>query len=225
MGMKLIYPLEIKKAMIKIKGFQCNPVMENTYILYNQTQAILIDPGCLSDEEKSTIADFIQENKLKPEKIVCTHCHPDHIFGAQWAYEKYGTEMYVDRMEADSITVAQQMASNWGIEFKAYNGPFHYLTEGDSIYLAEEVLEVLNLAGHSIGGLGFLNRTEGFLLSGDALFRESIGRTDLPGGDYPLLLKNLKEKVLVLPDETRVFSGHGPETTIKHEKEFNTYLK
>jgi hydroxyacylglutathione hydrolase len=211
--------------MFLLKAFTFNPLQENTYLLYNeQKQALLIDPGCYFDDEKETIAGFIRSEKLELKYVLNTHCHLDHVFGNKWIYEQYQTTLHLHPLEVNMLEMAPASGLMWGIPFDNYQGPFMYLNPGDQIKLGNDFLEILWLPGHSPGHLGFYCQQQDFIISGDVLFRESIGRTDLPGGHMETLLNSIKTQMWVLPDATKVYSGHGPVTTILHEKKNNPFL-
>ena len=211
--------------MFFVKDFTFNPLQENTYIVYNEEKnAIIIDPGCYFDNERSMLEDFICDNHLTIKYLLNTHCHLDHVFGNKWVYEKYGTPLYIHKQENQTLAMAPASGLMWGIPFDNYDGPIYELTPGKYITLDDDELQIMFTPGHSPGHLSFYSSKEGWLISGDVLFRESIGRTDLPGGDYSTLIKSIKENFWQLPEETVVYSGHGPTTTIGHEKKHNPFL-
>jgi glyoxylase-like metal-dependent hydrolase (beta-lactamase superfamily II) len=211
--------------MFLIKAFTFNPLQENTYLLYNEHKlAILIDPGCYFEDEKDYIAEFIQKNGLQIKYLLNTHCHLDHVFGNKWIYERYFTKLHLHPMEVPMLEMAPASGLMWGIPFENYQGPYIYLNPGEQILLGEDCLDILWLPGHSPGHLGFYCKKQNFIISGDVLFRESIGRTDLPGGNMQTLMDTIKNQMWGLPDETIVYAGHGPDTSIQHEKSFNPFL-
>lgn len=212
--------------MIKVKVFTFSPVQENTYVLYNeQNKAIIIDPGCYFSAEQETLKNFITDTKLKPERLLNTHCHLDHVFGNKWVWETWGLELHIHSGEEQMLQLAPLSGEKWGLPFSNYNGPLHYLKEGDTILLGNDALQVILAPGHSPASLCFYCEAQQFLIGGDVLFRESIGRTDLPGGNHETLLKSIREKLFVLPDDVKVYPGHGIATTIGHEKRNNPFLK
>ena len=211
--------------MFTIKAFTFSPVQENTYVLYNDKgNTFIIDPGCYFEEERDTLAQFLQQNKLQPVKLLNTHCHLDHVFGNKWIYEAYGLELHLHRNEQQVLAFAPTSGLMWNLPFDNYNGPFHFINEGDELLLDDDLLKVLFAPGHAPGHVCFYCSAQGFVIGGDVLFRESIGRTDLPGGNHETLLNSIRTQLFTLPDETVVYSGHGPTTTIGYEKRNNPFL-
>ena len=211
--------------MFTVKAFTFSPVQENTYVLYNDKgNAFIIDPGCYFEEERDTLAQFLQQNKLQPVKLLNTHCHLDHVFGNKWIHETYGLELHLHPNEEQVLAFAPTSGLMWNLPFDNYNGPFHFLNAGDELLLDGDQLKVLFVPGHSPGHVCFYCKAQGFVIGGDVLFRESIGRTDLPGGNHETLLNSIRTQLFTLPDETIVYSGHGPTTTIGYEKKHNPFL-
>ena len=212
--------------MFQIKAFTFSPIQENTYVLYHESgQAILIDPGCYFEEERQLLSQFITENQLQPSLLLNTHCHLDHVFGNKWVHETYGLILHRHPKEKPVFDFAPASGLMWNLPFDQYTGSFIDLEPGKDILLEEDRLEILFVPGHSPGHVCFYCREQHFIIGGDVLFRESIGRTDLPGGDHQLLLSSIRNHLFTLPDETIVFSGHGPQTTIGHEKKHNPFLQ
>jgi len=212
--------------MFQVKAFVFSPIQENTYLLYNEHgSAILIDPGCYYQDERETLADFISENRLKPVFLLNTHCHLDHVFGNRWVHESYGLSLYLHPKERPVLEMAPASGLMWNLPFDQYTGPLLDLEPGTSIDLGEDQLEILFAPGHSPGHICFYCRRQGFLIGGDVLFRESIGRTDLPGGNHAQLISSIQTQLMPLPEETIVYSGHGIQTTIGHERRYNPFLQ
>lgn len=212
--------------MFTIETFTFNPFQENTYVLYNEKgHAIVIDPGTYFSAEIQTLKDFILRRGVRPIELINTHCHLDHVFGNKWIASTYQLPPRIHPEEELLHTMSAESASQFGLAFDQYKGEFHYLQEGDKIRLDEDLLEVLLVPGHSPGSLAFYCRQQGFVISGDALFFESIGRTDLPKGDHGQLLHSIKEKLFNLPPETLVYPGHGPKTTVAHERSNNPFVQ
>ncbi|MFN8249128.1 MAG: MBL fold metallo-hydrolase [Ferruginibacter sp.] len=212
--------------MIRIQSFQFSPIQENTYVLYNEfNKCLVIDPGCYYDDERDMLAGFISKMNLEPQMLLNTHCHLDHVFGNKFVADKYSLTLQIHEREKFVLDFAPKSGLMYNLPFDNYMGPIIYLKEGDRIKLGEDELEVIEAPGHSPGHICFYCPKQGFIISGDVLFQRSIGRTDLPGGDHEQLLKNIREKLFVLPDSTIVYSGHGPETTIGEEKLYNPFLQ
>lgn len=212
--------------MFDVKIFTFSPVQENTYVLWNeQKYSIIIDPGCYFDEEKDELAAFIDNNGLKPTLLLNTHCHLDHVFGNKWVADTYKLQLHIHPDEKELLDHAPASGLMWNLPFDNYTGDLIYLREGDTVALGENLLEVLLTPGHSPGSISFYCRKQGFIVSGDVLFQKSIGRTDLPKGDYPTLEKSIQQKLYTLPDDTVVYPGHGNPTTIGFEKINNPFVK
>jgi glyoxylase-like metal-dependent hydrolase (beta-lactamase superfamily II) len=212
--------------MIKVKRFVFNPIQENTYILYDETkECVIIDCGCLFDTEKAQLKNFIKENGLIPKHLINTHLHFDHALGNRFIYETYGLKPEANKEDEFLIPLIKQNAKAFHIPFEDEPMPLGgYLNEGDKVCFGNSELEIFHVPGHSPGSLVFYDRKDNLLFTGDALFKECIGRTDLLGGNHQALIKNIRQKLLVLPPETIVFPGHDEETTIGHEIQFNPYL-
>jgi hydroxyacylglutathione hydrolase len=211
--------------MFTVKSFEFSPIQENTYVLYNEfNDCIIIDPGCYYDAEKDELVAFITENKLKPTMLINTHCHLDHVFGNKFIAETYNLTLQIHKNEKPVLAFASTSGLMYDLAFDNYEGDFIYLNEGDTIKLGDDELQILLTPGHSPGSLSFYSPKNNFVIGGDVLFKNSIGRSDLPGGNHEQLIKSIKEKLLVLPNETIVYSGHGPATTIGEEKKNNPYL-
>lgn len=212
--------------MINVKIFTFNPLQENTYILYSDDlECIIIDPGCYFEPEREKLKAFIEKTGLKPILLINTHCHLDHVFGNKFIKETYNLDLYIHQGEQVVLEHAPTSGLMWNVPFDNYEGPIHYLVPGEVINLGSESLDILFTPGHSPASVSFYARESGFVIAGDVLFRESIGRTDLPGGSPDVLLKSIMEQLYVLPDETIVYSGHGMPTKIGHEKKHNPYVR
>jgi len=211
--------------VLKIKSFVFSPIQENTYLLYNEfNQCAIIDPGCYFDAEKEELTQFIKDNSLTVIHLLNTHCHLDHVFGNKYAAETYSLTPQIHKKEEQVLAFAPTSGLMYDLPFDNYTGQLLFLKEGDVVIIGKDELLVIEAPGHSPGHICFYNKAQGFLIGGDVLFNRSIGRTDLPGGNYDELIKNIKEKLLVLPNKTIVYSGHGETTTIGEEKVENPYL-
>ncbi|RNI39063.1 MBL fold metallo-hydrolase [Hanamia caeni] len=212
--------------MFQIKTFTFNPVQENTYILYNENnECIIIDPGCYFDSEKEELTAFIKNHKLEPQLLLNTHCHLDHVFGNKFIAEEFKLTLNTHLLEKEILEMAPASGLIFNLPFDNYQGDVIYLKEGDVISLGDDKLQVIHAPGHSPGSIYFYCEKQNFLIGGDVLFQNSIGRTDLPYGDHDALIKNIKEKLFKLPPAVTVYPGHGPETTIGSEIKGNPYLQ
>lgn len=211
--------------MLKIKSFVFSPIQENTYLLYNEfNDCVIIDPGCYFAHEKDELQAFITQSGLKPTMLLNTHCHLDHVFGNKYVAETYTLTLQLHQKEKQLLDYAPASGLMYNMPFDNYVGDYIYLKEGDTIKLGQDELTVIEAPGHSPGHICFYCAKQNFIISGDVLFNRSIGRTDLPGGNHQTLLKNIREKLFVLPDVTVVYSGHGETTTIGEEKRGNPFL-
>ena len=211
--------------MLQIKRFEFNLIGENTYLLYDETkEAAIIDCGAFSNEEKTLLKDFISHNQLSLKHLLNTHLHLDHSFGNKFIYDTYGIAPEYHRME-EQIPNLKEQAARFGIKMADDNvKASRYLEDGDIISFGNTELKAILTPGHSPASICFYSKADGVLFTGDVLFEESIGRTDLWGGNHRQLISEIKNKVLTLPDNTVVYPGHGPKTTIKNEKINNPYL-
>jgi glyoxylase-like metal-dependent hydrolase (beta-lactamase superfamily II) len=212
--------------MFQIKAFTFSPVQENTYLLYNQyNECIIIDPGCYYDNEKDALKSFINLNKLQPIILLNTHCHLDHVFGNKFVAEEYKLVLQTHALEKQVLEMAPASGLMFNLPFDNYQGEVTYLAEDDTVSLRDDVLKVIHAPGHSPGSICFYCEKQGFLIGGDVLFQNSIGRTDLPFGSHEDLIKNIKEKLFTLPENVKVYPGHGDPTTIGEEIKGNPYLQ
>jgi hydroxyacylglutathione hydrolase len=212
--------------MLHVKSFIFSPVQENTYILYNeQKQCCIIDPGCYFPAEQQNLKSFIEQNSLYPQLLLNTHCHLDHVFGNKFVSETWGLTLHIHPLEKPVLDFAPQSGDMWQLPFDNYDGELVYLREGEKISLGADEMEIRFVPGHSPGSICFYYEPGGFVIGGDVLFNGSIGRTDLPGGDFKTLINSIQTQLFTLPDETKVYSGHGPVTTIQFEKMNNPFVK
>ena len=211
--------------MLKIHSFVFSPIQENTYVIFNESgKCIIIDPGCYYDEEKEALVGFIRAQALTPVMLLNTHCHLDHVFGNKFIAETYGLPLHLHRKEQPVLEFAPTSGLMYNMPFDNYSGEMLFLEAGDQISLDNDELEVLFTPGHSPGSISFYSPDYGFVISGDVLFRRSVGRTDLPGGDFDTLVASIREKLFTLPASVKVYSGHGPVTTIGGEMKDNPFL-
>ena len=211
--------------MLHVKVFTFSPIQENTYVLYNDAgNALIIDPGCYFSAEQETLKNFLKDTGLTPVQLLNTHCHLDHVFGNDWVHKTYGLELYLHPNEEKVLEFAPKSGETWGMPFTNYSGLLHFLHPGDKVFLDEDELSILFTPGHSPGSICFYCEKQGFIIGGDVLFYQSIGRTDLPMGSHETLLHSIREELFTLPDAVIVHPGHGRPTSIGHEKAFNPFL-
>ena len=212
--------------MLHVESFTFNPFSENTYLIYNdEKEAFLIDPGNMPDAETQVLGDFIKSKGLKVRNILLTHAHIDHIIGLQWAFDEFKVPVLVHADELEILEKAPFTAKNYGFFFPAFKGEISHIKGGEQLMLGLDTFSILDVPGHSPGSVAFYNKDDEFVISGDALFMMSIGRTDLYKGDYDQLITSIKTQLLTLPETTKVYSGHGESTTVGFEKAHNSFLK
>ena len=212
---------------MEINQITFNPFQENTFILWDETKkCIIIDPGCYEKNEKEYLSNFIESNNLNPVKLINTHCHIDHILGNKFVSEKWNLDLYMNKKDLPLLESTGDIAKMYGFEnYKGSPHPKHFLEEGEVLEFGNSKLDVLFAPGHAPGHICLLNKEENFVVSGDVLFNGSIGRTDLPGGDYDTLINSIKTKLMVLQDRTIIYCGHGPPTSIGKERVSNPFLQ
>lgn len=211
--------------MINVNYFVFNAFQENTYILYDETkECVIIDPGCYSNEEEQTLVNFITKNDLTPVKLLNTHCHIDHVLGNSFVASKYNIGLEIHENDLPTLHATPEYGHTFGFNIDESPEPSAFLKDGDTVKFGNSEIEVLFVPGHSAGHLVFVAREEKFVINGDVLFQGSIGRTDLPGGDYNTLIQSIKAKLLTLDDDFTVYSGHGSSTTIGYERASNPFL-
>lgn len=212
--------------MLYVKSFIFSPITENTYIIYNdQKEALIIDPGCYFDAEKETLKTWITQEKLNLKYLLNTHCHLDHVFGNKFIADTYHITLHCHQLEQIVLDYAPTSGLNWGLPFDNYSGKVNYISEKDTITLGDDVLKILFTPGHSPGSISFYSAENNFIISGDVLFKESVGRTDLPGGNMDTLVQSIRTQLFTLPESTKVYSGHGDPTIIGYEMRNNPFLQ
>ena len=212
--------------MLSVRSFTFNPVQENTYVLYNEAgQCCIIDPGCYFPEEEQQLKSFIEQNSLHPILLLNTHCHLDHVFGNKFVHQTWDLILHIHPLEKKLLDFAPQSGQMWQLPFDNYEEELVYLKEGTNIKVGTDELEIRFAPGHSPGSVCFYHEPGGFVIGGDVLFNGSIGRTDLPGGDFNTLINSIQTQLFILPDDTKVYSGHGPVTTVGFEKMNNPFVK
>lgn len=210
--------------MLSIQTFTFNPFQENTYLTYDETlDAIIVDAGCYDRSEEKELSDFIESRNLNVKAIINTHSHIDHILGTYYAKDKYKVPLFIHRLDEQTLRSGKMSAQVFGIDRFTDVAADGYLSEGEPVKLGNQSFEVLFLPGHAPGHVGFYHRSQKILLGGDVLFNRSIGRSDLPGGDYDTLIESIHKKIFTLPDDVVVYPGHGPVTTVGEEKVGNPF--
>jgi len=211
--------------MIQVQKFTFNPFQENTYLVFDEKkEALIIDPGCSNRSEQKLLLDYIHKNNLNPIKLLNTHAHIDHILGNAFIASQFELKLEGYRSKYPMLELAENSARMYQIPYDPSPELSVSLQEGDKIKFGDSHFEIIYVPGHSPDHIVFYNAEEKILIGGDVLFKGSIGRTDLPGGDHDTLINNIKEKIFTLEEETIVYSGHGPETKIGIEKEKNPFF-
>ncbi len=211
--------------MISIQSFTFNPFQENTYVLSDESRnCVIIDPGCADKEEQNTLTAYIADNGLTPVKVLNTHCHIDHILGNNFVSMNYGIPISIHKADLPVMHSLRDVAGMYGIPAVPSPDPGEFLNEGDKIKFGSSVLEILFTPGHSPGSISFVSRQQEFVIAGDVLFYDSIGRYDFPGGDEQTLLESIREKLFALGNGFTVYPGHGQPTTIGRERKHNPFL-
>jgi len=212
--------------MLTVKAFSFNPVEENTYILYNEKkECCIIDPGFYFPAEREKFEGFIEETNLQPTLLLNTHCHLDHVFGNKFVHDTWGLSLHIHEKEKQMLDLAPASGEMWQLPFENYEGELIFIKETSGIKIGNDELEIRFAPGHSPGHVCFYDEADGFAISGDVLFHGSIGRTDLPGGDFHTLINSIQTQLFTLPDETKIYCGHGPMTTVGFEKMNNPFVK
>lgn len=212
--------------MLHVHSFCFNPFSENTYLVNNdEKKAVLIDPGNWNEAENNLLKTFVEEQQLQLQDVLLTHAHIDHVLGLQWASDTFSVGVKMHEEDLELLKRNPMTAKSYGFNFAPFEGQIAFLDEGQQYALGEEVLDILHIPGHSPGSIAFYSEAHHFIVSGDALFEGSIGRTDLYRGDYGQLIRSISEKLFTLPPETKVFSGHGHPTQVGREKQYNPFFQ
>lgn len=212
--------------MTQVAYFEFSPFAENTYVVYDESgECAIFDPGCYTVQERDVLRQFIEEKSLRPVRLINTHCHLDHVFGNRFVADTWGLGLEIHVEELPLLQRFPQVCQMYGLPFSEEPpAPARFIEAGEEVAFGHTRLRTLLTPGHSPASLSFYCAEAGFVLAGDVLFLESIGRTDLPGGNHDLLLRSIRTQLFTLPDETVVYPGHGDPTTIRHEKEYNPFL-
>ena len=212
--------------MINIQQFTLNAFMVNSYLLWDETlEAILIDAACSDRKEEEQISETIRKNNLKLIRNLNTHCHIDHVVGNEFIASTYGINPEYHQKSGLFFHTIKEIGSSYGFNINKIPEPRRFLEDGEIITWGKSSLQVLYTPGHADGSVCFYNAAEGFVITGDVLFKDTIGRTDLPSGDFDQLMTSIKTRLFTLPDDTVVYPGHGPETSIGYEKVNNPFIR
>lgn len=206
--------------MLIIQNFIFNPFLENTYILFDSEKkdAVVIDPGCYGEEEENEISNFIEKEKIKLKYLINTHCHIDHILGNNFIKRKYNPKFFIPKEDEFLLLKAKEQAEMFGFNLQTQLKPDDYLNEDLKIKIGNEDLNFIFTPGHTPGEFSIYIKSFSTCFTGDVLFKNGIGRTDLWGGNYDTLINSIQNKLFVLPDETIIYPGHGEKSTIGNEK-------
>ncbi|MEZ5014578.1 MAG: MBL fold metallo-hydrolase [Chitinophagales bacterium] len=211
--------------MARIVSFTFNPFMENTYVVYDESgSCIIVDPGCYTPAEQRELSGFIEKQGLQPAFLVNTHCHVDHVLGNRFVADTWKVPLVMHEGEIPVLHRVAEYVGDFGMHYDPSPEPEQFLDEGDVFRFGNTEMDVLCTPGHSPASICLYAKKDGFIVSGDVLFYDSIGRTDLPGGDYDTLITSIREKLLPLPDDVKVYAGHMQPTTIGRERRFNPFL-
>lgn len=208
-----------------IKQFVFNALSENTYVVYDETKAcIIIDPGCYELNEKDELKKFIKDNNLIVTSLINTHCHIDHVLGNNFVKNEFDIGLIIHKLDIDTLKANDVVAPIYGFQAYESSEADAFVDEGEQVKFGNSVFDILFVPGHAPGHIALVNETEKICLSGDVLFQQSIGRTDLPGGDYDTLMESIKNKLFKLAPDVTVYCGHGPNTNIGDEMMYNPFF-
>lgn len=212
--------------MVNVQQFTFNAFQENTFVIWDETKScIIFDPGCATVMEQNQLSNFILQNGLSVTKLINTHCHIDHVLGNKFVSSTYGVALEAHKDEKPVLDACPMVSQMYGIPYTEISPDITvFLDEGDTVSFGNSSLEIFFTPGHSPASLSFYNEESKILIAGDVLFDGSIGRTDLPGGDHDTLIDMIKTKLMALPDDVRVYCGHGNSTTIGKERRTNPFL-
>ena len=213
--------------MLNVKKFTFNPFSENTYVVTDEFKnAVIIDPGCYYKAEQNELDSYVWKNNLKLKSILHTHSHLDHMFGTAYLADKYNLDLWICKEDLVTYQSYEKVCEVYGVPITFSPNPTPKFFDLKQLIQIDGIkFEILFVPGHSPGHVAFYNKENNLLINGDCLFENSIGRTDLPGGNHQQLIDSIKNEIFILPDETLVYCGHGNETTIKAEKSSNPFLR
>ena len=212
--------------MLKIKQFTFNLFSENTIVLDNgENGAVIIDPGCYSDDEKNAFLNYLDAENIRPSAIFLTHGHPDHVYGVKMLQSKYDIPVYLHKDDLQVLGYSERLISKLGLKNPDTTFSKTWISDGQKISAAGLEFEVIHTPGHSPGCVCYYDRKDGLIFTGDTLFAGAIGRSDLFGGDYDKLIVSVMDKLMMLDAEVEVHPGHGGTTTIGYERMNNPFLE
>lgn len=210
---------------MKIHTFTFNPFSENTYAVeFNDGSALIVDPGMMGREEQQQLADFMSENSLTPRWLINTHGHIDHILGNRYCADRWGLALHSHPLDLPTLQSGERVAAMYGLPYDVSPEPSAHLEHGQKLVTADAEWEIRFAPGHAPGHVVLVSHSQKLILGGDVLFKGSVGRVDLPGGDGPMLDRSIREQLYTLPDDYTVYPGHGEPTTIGWEKENNYFV-
>jgi hydroxyacylglutathione hydrolase len=212
--------------MSRIQSFTFNPFHENTYIIYDESkECIIIDPGCFEDFERKYLVEFIENNKLTPMALINTHCHIDHILGNKFVSDKYRLQVTGHREDIYNLENLEAVGKKYGVPVEPSPAMTVFLEDGNEFKFGNTTFKILHTPGHSLGSITLHNDIEKYAIVGDVIFKESVGRADLPGGDMKVLEQTIAQKIYTMSDDTILYSGHGPKTNVGYEKRNNPFVR
>ena len=211
--------------MIQLEALVFNSFQVNTYLIWDsEGKCLVVDPAFYSEEEKVSFNDFISRKGLEISGLINTHCHIDHVLGVHYVKEHYGCSFRAHDADSGLVKNVPTMGDAFGLSVEPITGIDQTIEDNEVIQVGNQTVQSICVPGHSPGSLAFYSKQGGFVITGDALFQGSIGRTDLPGGDYDQLIHSIRSRLLILPPETVVYPGHGSSSTIGHELTDNPFL-
>lgn len=211
--------------MITVNALTFNAIQTNTYLLSDETgECAIVDPACQTKAEQQLLSDFIAKQSLKPVALWFTHLHFDHIYGARYVIDNYNLTPMASASDLYLLDVNKRLMEMWGIDAPEQFAITSFIDEESSLSFGNSRFRALLIPGHSAGSLAFVSSDESVCISGDALFRMSIGRTDIGGSTEEDLIASIRTKIFALPDNTVIYPGHGPSTTVGYERHYNPYF-
>lgn len=211
---------------MELKRFVFNAFQENTYVIWDAVskEAAIVDPGCYTEDEKQQLKDFVLSAELKVRYLINTHCHIDHVLGNAFVQQEFKPDYLLHKEDVFLIDIQYEHCKNYGFQLEKFENPNIVIEKFDYIMLGESRIDIIVTPGHSPGEICLYHKESNQCITGDVLFREGIGRTDLWGGDYFTLMDSIQDVLFELPDETVIYPGHGPESSIGHEKNNNPFI-